>query len=203
MEALTASMVSRPPLGMASRALMARLSSAFSICDGSTKQFHNPPETTVSTSMVSPSVRRSISSMPETSRPIFMVFGSSASRTEARARRRAQVPACSIAPPIAGLDREPLVRAHPFHPWAGEGRHVVGVNGGVPVECRNRRFLDAPEVAQRRIEVKAFAVRVAHPEHHRRALRDQMETLFAFGNGRGRADTVGDGQYQEDDDPLG
>ena len=42
-------MVSRPPSGIASRALMHRLSSAFSSCDGSISVGHRPPAPTTST----------------------------------------------------------------------------------------------------------------------------------------------------------
>ena len=62
---------------MASRALIARLRMAFSIWLGSTRVFHSPPETTVSTSISSPSARRSMSSMPLMKRPTLTTFGSS------------------------------------------------------------------------------------------------------------------------------
>ena len=78
--ALPTSMVSLPTPSMASRALMHRLSTAFSTCAVSTSVFHKPPEITVSTSISSPRVRRSMSSMPAMKRPILTTLGSSAWR---------------------------------------------------------------------------------------------------------------------------
>jgi len=56
-------MVSRPPSGIASRALTARLSSAVSSCCGSTVVGHSAPSMVTATLTASPSTRRSMSSM--------------------------------------------------------------------------------------------------------------------------------------------
>ena len=78
--ALASSIVSRPWPSIASRALIARFSSAFSIWPGSMKVFHSPPPKTVSISTPSPIARRRMSSIPWTKRVTLTTFGSSAWR---------------------------------------------------------------------------------------------------------------------------
>jgi len=79
-DAFPASIVSLPFPSMASRALMARFRSAFSIWAGSIKVFQSPPAMMVSISTPSPIARRSISSTPDTKRPMLTTFGSNAAR---------------------------------------------------------------------------------------------------------------------------
>src|SRR3954451_10040714 len=62
------STVTRPPSGMASRALRQRLRMAFSSWLGSQKHGHRPAASTVSISMLGPTVRRTSSSIFDTSR---------------------------------------------------------------------------------------------------------------------------------------
>ena len=61
---LAVSMVMRPPSGIASRALMHRLSSAFSSCGGSTSAGQRPDGADDLDGMAGPTVRRISSSMP-------------------------------------------------------------------------------------------------------------------------------------------
>ncbi len=70
-------MVSLPPCGIASRALTARFSTAFSSWFGSAKIRQMPPASTVSIATASPSVRRISSDMPPTSRLGSSATGSS------------------------------------------------------------------------------------------------------------------------------
>ena len=79
-DAFPASIVSLPFPSIASRALMARFRSAFSIWAGSMKVFQSPPAMMVSISTPSPIARRSISSTPDTKRPMLTTFGSNAAR---------------------------------------------------------------------------------------------------------------------------
>ncbi len=78
--ALATSMRRWPVLFMASRALMHRLSTAFSTCTVSTRVFHRSAAMRVSTSISSPRLRRSMSSMPAMKRPMRTTRGSSAWR---------------------------------------------------------------------------------------------------------------------------
>ncbi len=90
-------MVSRPPSGIASRALTARLRMAFSSWFGSIAAFHRPPASTVSMVTVSPSVRCSRSDMPCTSRLMSTDFTSSGCWREKASRRCTRVAARSAA----------------------------------------------------------------------------------------------------------
>ena len=84
---LPVSMVSRPPSGMASRALMHRFSRAFSSWCGSTRVVHSPPAATASTATSGPTVRRTSSSMPVTKRFTSVGLGSSVCRREKASKR--------------------------------------------------------------------------------------------------------------------
>ncbi len=59
-------MVSGPPSGIASRALMHRFSSAFSICGTSTSTDHGSESSCVAIAIDGPSVREMMSSIPRT-----------------------------------------------------------------------------------------------------------------------------------------
>ena len=83
---LPVSMVSRPPSGMASRALMQRLSSAFSSWRGIDQGRPQPAAPTTSTAIAGPTVRRTSSSMPAISRLTSVRLADPAS---GGARRRA------------------------------------------------------------------------------------------------------------------
>jgi len=84
---LPVSMVIRPPSGIASRALMHRLSSAFSSWFGSTSAIHRPVMLTVSTVISGPTVRRIRSAMSTTSLATSVGLGSSVCRREKASRR--------------------------------------------------------------------------------------------------------------------
>ena len=85
--AFAVSIVSMPPSGIASRALIARLSSALSSWCGSQKVPHSPPAATISSRIVSPMVRRSSSSIEATSWLTLTGFGSSGWRRANASRR--------------------------------------------------------------------------------------------------------------------
>ncbi|GJE41574.1 hypothetical protein AEGHOMDF_0740 [Methylobacterium soli] len=84
---LPVSIVRRPPSGMASRALMQRLRSAFSSWFGSARVLHRPLAVTTSRGIAGPTERRISSSMPVTSRFTLVGFGSSVWRREKASRR--------------------------------------------------------------------------------------------------------------------
>ena len=99
---LAVSMVMRPPSGMASRALMQRLRSAFSSWFGSTRAVQSPTAPTTSIVTAGPTVRRTSSSMPAM-RPFTLVgLGSRVCRRE-KARRRCVSAAARLAAPCAAL----------------------------------------------------------------------------------------------------
>ena len=81
------SIVSFPPSGIASRALIARLMMAFSSWFGSASTGHSRGASTASTSIVSPSVRCSNSDMPGIRRLMSTGFGRK--RLPARERKQA------------------------------------------------------------------------------------------------------------------
>ncbi len=90
---LAVSMVMRPPSGIASRALITRLSRALSSWEVSTLVSHRPPAPTTSTSTAGPTVRRISSSMPATRRFASVGFGSRVWRREKASRRWVSVAA--------------------------------------------------------------------------------------------------------------
>ncbi len=95
---LPVSIVIRPPSGMASRALMHRLSSAFSSWCGSTRAVHSPAAPTVSTAIAGPDGAADQSSMPCTSRLMSVGLGSSVCRREKASRRWVSAAARLAAP---------------------------------------------------------------------------------------------------------
>ena len=99
---LAVSMVSLPPSGMASRALMHKFSSALSSCDGSTRTGHKPPAPTTSIATFGPMVRRSRSSMPPISLLASSARGSRVWRRE-KAKRRCVSAAARLADSIAAF----------------------------------------------------------------------------------------------------
>ncbi len=86
---LAVSMVSVPPSGIASRALMHKFRSAFSSWGGSTSVDHSPPVVTVSTVIAGPTVRRIKSSIPATRR-----FTSGRLRIQRLRRDEGEQPMC-------------------------------------------------------------------------------------------------------------
>ena len=74
---LAVSMVMRPPSGIASRALMQRLSSAFSSCRIDQRRPKTDGDHDLDLRRAGPSVRRTMSSMPPISRFALSAFGSS------------------------------------------------------------------------------------------------------------------------------
>ena len=76
-----------PPSGMASRALMTRLSSALSSWFGSHKVGHRSPWNRVSSRIAGPTVRRNRSAMSDTSRLARTALGLSVCRREKASRR--------------------------------------------------------------------------------------------------------------------
>ena len=84
---LAVSIVSRPPSGIASRALMQRLSSAFSSCGASIRVGQRPPAPTTSSSTAGPTLRRISSSSPAISRLTSVGRGSSVCWREKASRR--------------------------------------------------------------------------------------------------------------------
>ena len=87
-----------PPSGMASRALMHRFRTALSSWFGSIKLVHNPAAFTVPIWMAGPTERRIMSSMPFTSAPTSVGFGSSVCRREKASNRWMRVAARRAAP---------------------------------------------------------------------------------------------------------
>jgi hypothetical protein len=97
------SIVSRPPTGIASRALMHRLSSAFSSCDGSTRVGQSPAAPMTSISTQGPTVRRISSSIPATSEFTSVGLGSSVRRRENASSRCVSAAAWVAAPRAAPM----------------------------------------------------------------------------------------------------
>ena len=104
-------MVSRPPSAIASRALTARLTMAFSSWFGSTAAFQRPPARTVSIVTVSPIERPSSSDMSCTSRLMSTDFTSSGCWRENASRRCTNVAARSEA--WRELASQPRTRSGP------------------------------------------------------------------------------------------
>ncbi|GJE45352.1 hypothetical protein AEGHOMDF_4546 [Methylobacterium soli] len=95
---LAVSIVIRPPSGIASRALMQRLSRAFSSCEGSTSADQRPLMQAVSTCTPGPTVRWIRSSMPLTSVFTLVALGASVCRREKASRRCVRAAARLVAP---------------------------------------------------------------------------------------------------------
>ena len=91
-------MVMRPPLGMASRALMHRFRSAFSSWPGSISAGHRPAAPTTSREISGPIVRRISSSIPPMSAFTLVGLGVRVWRREKASRRWVSAAARLAAP---------------------------------------------------------------------------------------------------------
>ena len=101
MRRFSVSTVMRPPSGIASRALMHRLSRAFSSWLWSTSVPHSPGEATKPTSIAGPTVRRTSSSIPATRRLTSVACGESVWRRENASSRCVSAAARRAAPSAA------------------------------------------------------------------------------------------------------
>ena len=92
-QVLPVSIVSRPPPGIASRALTARLRIACSSSEASAKALHRPALPTISSRICSPNVLLSNSVIPASKRSTSIDFGSSGWRRENASNRAVSVAA--------------------------------------------------------------------------------------------------------------
>ena len=102
---LPVSTVSRPPFGMASRALMHRFSTAFSSWCASISTGHRPVLATTSNATPGPVVRRIRSSIPRISRLGSVGLGSRVWRRENASSRCVRAAARFAAPCAAAVNR--------------------------------------------------------------------------------------------------